>query len=196
VQDVCAALEHIGLDSLTPSFRANAVNGQDLLALTDEDFETSLQCTKLQTRKIRRAIADVQGRTKPAPADAAASPEADVEAAPSAPLLPEAPEPPPQAPPPSTAADPPAGGGTFGIPPPLQQQPPPLAPAGYGGVPPGYPGAPPQFPPPGYGPPPPGPYGQPYGQPYSPPPPTYVPFGASYYGAPQPGPQRPGCCVQ
>ena len=49
---VCGFLEGIGLHALVPAFKDNAVNGKDLLDLTDEDFRDSLGCSNLQVRLI------------------------------------------------------------------------------------------------------------------------------------------------
>jgi len=48
VENVVAFLGSIGLPQLGDAFKANAVNGSDLLFLTDEDFKESLGCTPLQ----------------------------------------------------------------------------------------------------------------------------------------------------
>lgn len=47
---------------LVPAFRANAVTGSDLPLLTDEDFSTSLGCSKLQIKKIRKELAQLEAR--------------------------------------------------------------------------------------------------------------------------------------
>jgi hypothetical protein len=50
VDDVVTFLAQIGLPHLAEGFRDNAVNGNDLAGLTDEDFKESLGCTGLQVR--------------------------------------------------------------------------------------------------------------------------------------------------
>ena len=57
VEDVCSWLHTLELDALIPQFKTNAVNGEDLLALTDDDFISSLKCTKLQV-KVRWHLCD------------------------------------------------------------------------------------------------------------------------------------------
>jgi hypothetical protein len=48
VDMVCGFLTQIGLTPLTEAFKTNAVNGSDLIGLTDADFKDSLGCTPLQ----------------------------------------------------------------------------------------------------------------------------------------------------
>ena len=192
VDQVCDGLARLGLDSLVPNFRDNAVSGQDLIALTDEDYEVSLKCTRLQVRKIRRAVEKIMGGAV-APEDQTSTAADDLTTAPSAPAYVPDDAPAAAAAPPAAAEPPPAGTAAaeepYGIPPPLDSQPagmaPPYAaapPMPYGGPPAGYPGQVPapygQAPPPcGQAPP---PYGGP--PPMMPPPPPQGPYG---YGAPQ-----------
>lgn len=56
IKDVQDFLEGLGLSSLTPEFEKNAINGADLLRLSDHDFTHELKCTGLQLRKIREAL--------------------------------------------------------------------------------------------------------------------------------------------
>lgn len=51
-------LEQIGLGHLAPAFKENAVTGDDLATLTDEDFSESLHCTNLQIKKIRKNLSE------------------------------------------------------------------------------------------------------------------------------------------
>lgn len=46
--DVEVFLRGLDLPSLVPSFKTNAVNGADLLVLSDDDFMRDLGCTQLQ----------------------------------------------------------------------------------------------------------------------------------------------------
>ena len=46
--EVVMFLGSIGLPQLGDAFKSNAVNGSDLIDLTDEDFKDSLGCTPLQ----------------------------------------------------------------------------------------------------------------------------------------------------
>jgi hypothetical protein len=46
----------LGLSHEAGKFEKNAVNGEDLLKLSEEDFIQELGLTKLQTSKIIRAI--------------------------------------------------------------------------------------------------------------------------------------------
>lgn len=48
IDDVSKFLGTIGLVSLQDAFMTNAVNGADLLVLSDEDFKESLGATPLQ----------------------------------------------------------------------------------------------------------------------------------------------------
>jgi hypothetical protein len=48
VDMVCNFLQQIGLAPLAEAFKTNAVNGSDLIELTDTDFKESLGCTPLQ----------------------------------------------------------------------------------------------------------------------------------------------------
>ena len=59
VEDVGLFLHSLDLGHLTGPFRQNAINGRDLLKLSDEDFTRDLSCTQIQTRKIREALAYV-----------------------------------------------------------------------------------------------------------------------------------------
>jgi hypothetical protein len=52
VDTVCGFLTQIGLGALTDAFKTNAVNGSDLISLSDEDFKDSLGCTPLQVSLI------------------------------------------------------------------------------------------------------------------------------------------------
>lgn len=58
VDEVVAFLGSIGLPQLGDAFQANAVNGKDLIDLSDEDYKDSLGCTALQVKKIRRELQD------------------------------------------------------------------------------------------------------------------------------------------
>jgi len=198
VDEVCAWIEQLGFTALVPKFRENAVSGRDLFDLTDDDFTGSLGATKLQVKKIRRALDEAQGKStesvsapEVAPSAPSASPAdlaltTDQSAYPAVSLA-ASPEPPSSQPPPAAVQPPPSD---YGIPAPLANQPPPagaspygygaggMPPSQYGPSPPGYPqqGAP--APPPGYGtgmPPPPG-----YGTGMPPPP------GYGYGGMPPP----------
>lgn len=56
VEEVCAFISELELD---PSpFRENAVAGEDLLELTDDDMKTELGLKPLQIRKLRRKMKD------------------------------------------------------------------------------------------------------------------------------------------
>ena len=48
IDDVSAFLIELSLDSLTDAFRKNAIDGKDLLELTDEDMMRDLECSRLQ----------------------------------------------------------------------------------------------------------------------------------------------------
>lgn len=50
VEQVGNFLSEIGLSNLVPAFQENAVNGKDLLGLSDDDFQSSLKVTPLQVR--------------------------------------------------------------------------------------------------------------------------------------------------
>ncbi len=47
VNDVCDFLSRLELTSLVPGFQENAVDGKDLLSLTDEDMKELLGCKPL-----------------------------------------------------------------------------------------------------------------------------------------------------
>ncbi|KAL4433443.1 hypothetical protein ABPG77_010296 [Micractinium sp. CCAP 211/92] len=70
-QDVCFFLERLGLEDLKLAFQKNAVDGADLVGLTDTDLIDSLGCTQLQARKIRSHLTQL-GVTPPACAGSAA----------------------------------------------------------------------------------------------------------------------------
>ena len=48
MEDVCGFLDGLSLQALTTNFKSNAVNGKDLLELSDEDMMHDLSCTRLQ----------------------------------------------------------------------------------------------------------------------------------------------------
>ena len=52
IQDVTTFLQGIGLGSLQSAFETNAVNGSDLLDLSDEDYVESLHTTPLQVHRL------------------------------------------------------------------------------------------------------------------------------------------------
>lgn len=56
VDDVVAFLHSIDLGHLADAFRNNAVNGKDLLNLSEADFIRDLGCTQIQTRKIKESL--------------------------------------------------------------------------------------------------------------------------------------------
>ncbi|KAL4859919.1 Cortactin-binding protein 2 [Chlorella vulgaris] len=89
VSDVCAWLEDLELHTLVPEFKSNAVSGQDLITLTDEDLQQELHCTSLQARKIRKALASMgitpAASPAPAPATGPATPAVAPSPAPAAP---------------------------------------------------------------------------------------------------------------
>eukprot|EP00746_Dinoflagellata_sp_MGD_P143609 gnl/MRDRNA2_/MRDRNA2_76419_c0_seq1.p1 gnl/MRDRNA2_/MRDRNA2_76419_c0~~gnl/MRDRNA2_/MRDRNA2_76419_c0_seq1.p1 ORF type:complete len:641 (-),score=104.03 gnl/MRDRNA2_/MRDRNA2_76419_c0_seq1:296-2218(-) len=64
-EDVAQYLEQIELGHLAPKFRENGVDGVVLQELSDEDLITELGCTKLQARKIRRALPTGESRRRP-----------------------------------------------------------------------------------------------------------------------------------
>lgn len=206
VDEVVSWIESLGLASLAPAFRENAVAGKDLLSLTDEDYLTSLGTTKLHMKKIMRALQDAQsGSGSKLTADSS-----DLSAAPSAPeedAAPAASSPAPAAasagpyPAVNLSSDDTAAAQQPSVAPPAAAapapaQPPPQAPTQGGsdgfGIPPpltqqpdpapmmAY-GAP--MPPPGYG-------GPPAGYPGGPPPPGYMPgpggMPPQQYGMPPP----------
>lgn len=78
VQTVCNFIDSIGLASLSPAFKENAVAGSDLIELTDEDFTDSLGCTKLQAKKIRRELEAFGVHLPSNGTPAAVTPPADV----------------------------------------------------------------------------------------------------------------------
>jgi hypothetical protein len=51
VDTVANFISGIGLAQLVDAFKSNAVNGADLIALSDDDFTSSLGCTPLQVRR-------------------------------------------------------------------------------------------------------------------------------------------------
>lgn len=53
VDTVASFIGGIGLPQLVDAFKSNAVNGADLIALSDDDFTSSLGCTPLQVRRAR-----------------------------------------------------------------------------------------------------------------------------------------------
>ena len=59
VETVCNFIGGIGLESLAPAFKENAVNGADLIALSDEEYVESLGCTKLQVRVLQICIGNL-----------------------------------------------------------------------------------------------------------------------------------------
>jgi len=148
------------------------VAGKDLLALSDDDYLDSLKATKLQMRKIRQALAELEGsRVETVLAVPSASPSDEGFAPPAAssttPVLPSLYGLPTAAAPVGEASQAVAGVPvttqtpssqppqaqapvtSYGIPPPLAQQPAYGQPYGqpapmppYGGVPAGYPGSP------------------------------------------------------
>lgn len=54
VQEVCTAVETLELDS--SQFRANAVDGQSLIELTDKEMKSELKLRPLQIKKLKRFI--------------------------------------------------------------------------------------------------------------------------------------------
>lgn len=66
VDQVAGWLEGLQLGAVAPAFKTNAVDGGDLLALSDSDLREELGCTALQARKIRGALAKLTGQPAPA----------------------------------------------------------------------------------------------------------------------------------
>ena len=56
ISDVLQFMHFLGLSHVAGKFEENAVSGEDLLKLSEEDFIQELGLTKLQTSKIIRAI--------------------------------------------------------------------------------------------------------------------------------------------
>ena len=54
VDDVSTFLERLHLNNLVPEFKHNAVDGKDLVALTDEELAEELKCSKLQVAPLHR----------------------------------------------------------------------------------------------------------------------------------------------
>jgi len=52
IDDVCTMINAIGLVALAPAFRENAVDGQMMLTLTDDDYKTHLKFQPGQLRKL------------------------------------------------------------------------------------------------------------------------------------------------
>lgn len=70
-EDVCSFLERLGLpEELQLAFRRNAVDGSDLVGLTDADLVNELGCTHLQARKIRSHLTQL-GVTPPVGSESA-----------------------------------------------------------------------------------------------------------------------------
>lgn len=88
-------------ETVVASFRENAVSGEELASLSDEDLTDLLHCTALQTRKIRAALTQ-RGVPIPASAPAPTAPAAEQAAA--APPAVAAPAPVPATPPAPAAA--------------------------------------------------------------------------------------------
>ena len=52
VAEVADFLAGLNLDALAGTFKDNAVDGKDLLELTDDEFAAELKCTNLQVRVL------------------------------------------------------------------------------------------------------------------------------------------------
>lgn len=114
VEDVCKWLGGLNLETLEPAFKSNAVDGKDLLELSEGDMKDYLGCTPLQVRgmrgqqlprlalgrrpsrrqycqcrpqirKINKGLAELGALTKAGAAAAAAAPAASAPAEPAAP---------------------------------------------------------------------------------------------------------------
>lgn len=78
IQDVQGFLEGLGLSSLSPEFEKNAVNGADLLRLSDNDFTHELKCTGLQLRKIKEALQKLAPGAVPSPSPQVQIPQVSI----------------------------------------------------------------------------------------------------------------------
>lgn len=77
VDAVTSWLAELKLDAVLPAFKANAVDGADLLNLSEQELKEELGCTTLQVRKIKGGLAKLAGEGPSAPAPARPSnPEA------------------------------------------------------------------------------------------------------------------------
>ncbi len=56
IEKVESFLNGLELSSIVPAFKANAVDGQDLIQLTDEDMATDLGMTPLQIAKVKKGL--------------------------------------------------------------------------------------------------------------------------------------------
>lgn len=79
VDQVASFLEDLELAPLVKGFRENAVNGCDLLSLSDEELKGVLGCTALQVKKIRKNLAAAEGAPAAVPG---AEPHRSTDAAP------------------------------------------------------------------------------------------------------------------
>ena len=62
IDDVVSLLKENGLGHYAESFRANAINGRDLIDLTETDMTGDLGMTKLQAKKVLRLVQEHQER--------------------------------------------------------------------------------------------------------------------------------------
>mmetsp|Transcript_1460 Transcript_1460/g.2272 ORF Transcript_1460/g.2272 Transcript_1460/m.2272 type:complete len:236 (+) Transcript_1460:204-911(+) len=124
VDEVCDFLNRLQLGHLSPAFKENAIAGEDLAGLTDDDLQNELGCKPLQVKKIRRELASANNssatpaQVPPAQAPPTSAPPASAPPAqvPSGAAPPQYYYPPPQAQPPP-AGYPPAGYPPAGYPP-------------------------------------------------------------------------------
>ncbi|KAL4451686.1 hypothetical protein ABPG75_007348 [Micractinium tetrahymenae] len=80
-EDVCVFLERLGLpQELQDAFRKNAVDGADVVGLSDADLVGELGCTQLQARKIRSHLTQLGVPPPAGVAPSAADPNAEAQA--------------------------------------------------------------------------------------------------------------------
>lgn len=127
VDEVTQWLEKLELGQLAPAFKRDAVDGDLLITLTNQELVSDLGCTNLQAKKILKAAGTAPTTTAttttidPPPAATTKADDTFI--------------PPPMAPPSAPAGYPPAGGGGGGPPPPAGYPPSSGAGAGAGGAP-------------------------------------------------------------
>jgi hypothetical protein len=73
IEDVCSWISGLGLEAVAPEFKKNAVNGADLACLSEQELQGDLGLTRLQAKKIRNGLHEIDPSIK-APSDATVAP--------------------------------------------------------------------------------------------------------------------------
>jgi SAM domain (Sterile alpha motif) len=66
IEQVGIWLSALELSNLVPAFKANAVDGRDLLQITDEEMSEQLGMTPIQISKVKRELQKAQARASAA----------------------------------------------------------------------------------------------------------------------------------